>query len=127
MTPNGPTNHKNFSMKPKNKGVLMPRTNPILKSISLLLVQPFVLQQVAYAAPGIAPVQFDLFQKPGVGFEFPASVASIGDAYKAPGSRKTVFLIEDAHTNPSGQMNLARALEQILREEPSLKYVFVEA
>ena len=105
----------------------MPSKRNVLKSLSLMLVQAFLLQQVAYAAPGMTPIQLDLFQKPGVGFEFPQSVAIIGDTWRAAGSRKTVFLIEDAHTNPSGQLNLAKALERILDEEKALKYVFIEA
>ncbi|GEM_PF-3266725 len=54
------------------------------------------------------------------------SVALIEGAYQAPGeASKTVFLIRDAHTNPSAQMNLSLALDSILAKE-NIRTVFLE-
>ena len=40
---------------------------------------------------------------------------------------KLIYLIQDAHTNESGQLNLAKTLDLLLKEEKDLKYIFVEA
>ena len=99
---------------------------PFLKSVSLVLVQAFLFQQIAFAAPELTPVKVDIFEKPLVHFKLPESVALIEDAYKVPGSSKTVILFQDAHTNESAQLNLARALDTVIKRQ-KVKYVFSEA
>ncbi len=47
-------------------------------------------------------------------------------APRASYTNKTIFLIQDAHTNESGQMNVSKALDQIF-DTYDLKYVFLEA
>ena len=102
-------------------------SNRFLKVVSTFLVHSFFLQQLSYAAPDLKPVQLDLFEKPKVNFKLPESVASVEDAYKAPSGNQLVYLLQDAHTNESGQINLAKTLDIILRNEKPLHYVFVEA
>jgi hypothetical protein len=55
----------------------------------------------------------------------PESIATIEDSYKAD-SNKTIILIQDAHTNNSGQINVAKTLDLIFKKDP-IKYVFLEA
>ena len=127
----------------------MERSNRFLRTISFILLQSFILQQISWADV-ISPAKKDVFVKPGVSFVLPESVASIEDVYQAPNviaseakqsmaeiasstssprndNRKTIYLLQDAHTNESGQLNLSKALDLILKKEPSLKYVFTEA
>jgi len=107
-------------------GIALLNRYRLLKSITVFLVGAFSLQQVAFAAPGVKPFNLSFFQKSPVSFKLPESVAKLDDSYKAPHSDKTLILIRDAHTNESGQINLAKALDIILQEE-EIRYVFSEA
>ncbi len=98
-----------------------------LRTISSFLLISFFCEQVSFAAADLKPVKFDLFEKPGIHFKLPESIASVEDAWKAPASDKLVYLIQDAHTNDSGQLNLSKTLDILLKEETALKYIFIEA
>src|SRR3989338_5002321 len=117
-----------------------PNNNRFLKVISLALVGSFLLEQLAFAAPDIKPLNLDFLTKPKISLDIPESVATIEDSWLAServsGStdllahsqtRKLVYLIQDAHTNTSGQLNLARTLDHLLQKDKNLKYVFLEA
>ena len=100
----------------------------ILRIISSLLVYTFIFEQAAFANPDLlAPKKLDLFQKPKIDLKLPSSVASIEEAYIGSTQNKTIYLIQDAHTNPSGQKNLAKTLEVLLKQNNKPHYVFVEA
>ena len=104
------------------------------KTISALLVLSCLFQELAFANPDL----FKITVQGGAETEnskawarqalpaIPESVAAIEDAYKAPNSNKILILIQDAHTNNSGQLNVAKALDLIFQKEP-VKYVFLEA
>ncbi|MCH7817715.1 MAG: hypothetical protein IIC60_14220, partial [Proteobacteria bacterium] len=81
-----------------------------LKTITLFLLQAFFLQQIAFAAPAGPLPLFGASQTLKANFSFPPSVATIEETYKAPHSKKTLILIQDAHTNASGQINVSKAL-----------------
>lgn len=100
--------------------------NSVLRTVSLVLIQTFFIQQVSYAAPEFRPAQINLFEKPATHLRFPDSVATIDDVYHAPGALKTLYLFQDAHTNESGQLNLSRALEMLVQKE-KVKLIFAEA
>jgi len=105
----------------------MKRSKKVLRTLSFILLQTFVAQQISYAdvlTPLVA--RQELQSKPEVGLKFSDSVASIEDAYKNGGD-KLFYLMQDAHTNESGQYNLAKSLGTILDKEKDLKYVFTEA
>ncbi len=96
-----------------------------LRIVSLIVIHSFLLEQLSFAAPAI-PSKLDLFAKPNVDLGIPASVATIEDAWFASAPKgKTVYLIQDAHTNFSGQLNVAKALDLLIKEKT--KYVFLEA
>ena len=116
----------------------MRRTKSTLRAISFILLQTFIAQQVSWA--DVTPSKTNIFSKPEVGLKIPASVARIEDAWKAdktesgtqstihhPPSTILIYLLQDAHTNESGQYNLAKALDIILEKEKDLKFVFTEA
>ena len=102
-----------------------------VKPLSTLLIISFLAEQFAFAAPGLSPKQINLFEKPVIHVKFPESIATIEDAWQSPpnasvggqsdsrlrGNDKLVYLIQDAHTNDSGQINLAKTLDIILRTE----------
>ena len=98
----------------------------VLRFVSLVLIQTFVVHELAFAE-GLAPLlKQELESKPSVAIQFPPSTASVEDAYKGS-SGKLFYLLQDAHTNESGQYNLAKALSIILDKEKDLKLVFTEA
>ncbi len=97
-----------------------------LRVLSTLLALLFSLEQVAFAASEVMPKQFNLFEKPIIDLKLPESIASVEDSWKAPNSDRLVYLIQDAHTNESGQINLAKVLD-ILFSKDQIKYIFVEA
>ena len=88
-----------------------------VRAISTFLALLFSLEQVSFAASELKPKSIDVFEKPAIHFKLPESVASVEDAWKAPGSDKLVYLIQDAHTNNSGQINLSKTLDILLRQE----------
>ena len=135
----------------------MKKTRIVLRSVSIILLQSFILQQVSFADV-VVPSKVNPLSKPGVSLEIPETVATIEDAYKAKTADqrpetadqrpetadqrletadKTIYLLQDAHTNESAQYNLAKTLDIILKKEnsvsglqspvSSLKYVFTEA
>ncbi len=97
-----------------------------LRLVSLALVQTFIAQELAFAAPELP--KFDLFltEKPEINFTLPESIATMEDSWKAPSGSRTLFLIQDAHTNESGQFNLSKSLDIILKKE-NISHVFLEA
>ncbi len=100
--------------------------NRKLKWMALMVAVAFMGQELAVAAPVLAPSMPVAASKPEVGFVLPESVALIDDGFKAPAAdAKTIFLIQDAHTNESGQMNEAKALAEILPSE-NIRHVFTE-
>ena len=65
----------------------------LLKTISIFLVVSFVLQDLGHAAGEIA------------------------SSPSAPRNDKVIYLIQDAHTNPSAQLSIAKTLEALLSAE----------
>jgi len=57
-----------------------------LRSVSILLLVSFFVQQISFAAE-IKPEEFNLFQKPQVHIKFPESVATLEDAWTPPQHR----------------------------------------
>ncbi|MBI2095325.1 MAG: hypothetical protein HYT89_04075 [Candidatus Omnitrophica bacterium] len=112
-----------------NKG----RKGGFLKTVSSFLICAFLFQEFAFANPDI----FKITPQGGADAEnskawaqkllpaIPESIATIEDSYQSD-SNKTVILIQDAHTNNSGQINVAKALDLIFKKDP-IKYVFLEA
>ncbi|MBI3252399.1 MAG: hypothetical protein HYZ52_03645, partial [Candidatus Omnitrophica bacterium] len=106
------------------------RPKSALKSISLALIFSLLCEQIAFANPELKPIEWPFRERPEIHFQFPASVARVEDAWVAPRARhddKLFILIQDAHTNESGQINLAKALDIILQNEKGIRQIFVEA
>src|SRR3989338_29283 len=121
-----------------------PRSRPLtskaffLKSTALTLILCLVFQDFLYASPEVPSLADGLLKlaqfSPAVP-KITESVAVIEDRYSATGgsafggkmrSQKTIYLIQDPHTNPSGQKNISKVVEQLLESE-SIDHVFVEA
>ena len=103
----------------------------IIRAISIALIHSLLLQELAFCAPDLKAISLDLkeekplvWARENIG-NLPESIATIEDAWKGSSS-KTLILIQDAHTNNSGQMNVAKTLDFILKKEP-IPYVFLEA
>ncbi len=99
----------------------------VLKCIASLIVACFTAQQFAYAAPGIANTSTSNIPQviAPLQLSIPQSIAAIDEVYQADAD-KTIILIQDAHTNESGQMHIAQSLDVILSEH-DIPYVFLEA
>jgi len=99
-----------------------------LKTISCVLVCVFFLQQIAHAAPGvIKPLNLGFLQKPTISLDLPESIAMVEDFYNGKKDQKTIILLQDAHTNESGQINVSKTLDRILEKEKGIQYIFLEA
>ncbi len=108
---------------------------PILKTISLILVGSFLLQDLSFGAENLSNL---FFQLPKI--DIPKSVGMVQESRKAsprtPNSKlRTIILVEDAHVNVSAQLNIAKILEAIIpkveggrsKVEGKSTYVFLEA
>jgi len=95
------------------------------KFIALTVLSLFFLQQIAFAAPGVIK-PFNLDSKPKISFEIPDTVATIEDSHLSS-TERTIYLIQDAHTNESGQINVSKTLDLILQKENDIRYLFLEA
>ncbi|GEM_PF-2525735 len=121
----------NFSLLQRKEQRIESRFSALLRGISLVLILSFFLQELSYANPDLKPLvwnkneNFLPWAKEALPV-LPESVATIEDAYRAPGSNKTLILIQDAHTNTSGELNIAKALDLLFQKEP-INYVFTEA
>ena len=104
-----------------------------LKTISAMLLLAFAFQEISFARADLSPIEWDpenqisKFWAKQILPLLPESVVSIEDAHHATGSDKTLILIQDAHTNTSGQLNVSKTLDCLLKQEEKIKYVFLEA
>ena len=95
----------------------MPRKNRlILRVFSLWLAGAFLLQQAPVAqgleAVSSVPAGRSISQNPAL-FEPPLKFVSMKELHSGP-KDGLLILIEDAHSNYSGQQNLAGALDDIM-------------
>ncbi len=110
---------------------------PVLKALSAVLIFSFFLQDLSFAYPDLKtlisetdPAKASKAWAKEFLPALPESVAVIEDAWKGPegsgpSGTGTVVLIQDAHTNDSGQINLAKTLDIILKGQMG-SFVFVE-
>ncbi|MBI4432017.1 MAG: hypothetical protein HY592_00845, partial [Candidatus Omnitrophica bacterium] len=102
----------------------MRKIKVVLKSIALVLVAAFVVQELAWAAPllssspslGGDPVDSrlrvnDIVMDPSR-LEMPSEFSSLKEFHRGSNG-KLIIHIQDAHSNLSGQENLAKTLEAI--------------
>ena len=102
----------------------MREQNIFIRSVSIVVSLSFILESLVFAAPDIRPVALPVMEKPSIRLDLPRSIATAGEAYRGSGA-KTIFLIEDAHTNESGQLNIAKTLDRIVPEQ-GVRFVFLE-
>ncbi|HTL69657.1 MAG TPA: phosphoenolpyruvate carboxykinase (GTP) [Candidatus Eisenbacteria bacterium] len=96
----------------------------ILRGISLLLTAAMMMNDVAYAAPMLSGLLAkDLAHDPGL-LQISPAVAQIHEIHRGADKRLLIH-IEDAHTNLSGQENLAKVLEELVTRY-KVKTLFVE-
>lgn len=110
----------------------MSRNNRIQKPIALIALLAFAAQDLAFAAPDAAALAGSFASaRPtaqNFGIRIPESIAAFEDAHRASGSTsrsKTIYLLQDAHTNASGQFNTAKALERLVADR-RFDHVFLE-
>ncbi len=102
------------------------KKNIFLKAVSWALLQSFCIESLSQAAPLAKPLDVVSAKKPAIRFQLPSSVAEIEDSYTDSNDKKLVYLIQDPHTNNSGQLNVAKTLDILFTHE-KLKYIFLEA
>ena len=89
------------------------KTRFILKAIALFLSLSFLLSDLAWAAPLELSVK-DIAHDPNH-LKISPRFAKITDSHKGTKPRLLVH-IQDAHTNPSAQENLASTLEELIKK-----------
>ncbi len=100
---------------------------PIVKLVSTALVMAFFIQELSLAAPleGVTPVPgvsrpMDIIAQDPTLFQAPSQFVTMREVHKGPpqsvGGQAPPFIIhiQDAHTNLSGQQNMAAALDEIM-------------
>ncbi|MFT7637016.1 MAG: hypothetical protein ACI9Y8_000785 [Candidatus Omnitrophota bacterium] len=101
-----------------------------IKILSIVVLSAFCLQQLAMAVPGVPT--HTLAPTLPIIFNIPESVAILEDSYdssrlgQSQDDIKTIVLIQDAHTNQSGQLNIAKTITHIMNKDP-MRFVFTEA
>ncbi|MBI2095248.1 MAG: hypothetical protein HYT89_03675 [Candidatus Omnitrophica bacterium] len=107
-----------------------------IRAIAFFLVLTFLSEQLGFAAADFKPAKLDLFERPKVDLTIPESVAAIEDVFVGAGLMParatarvapTLYLLQDAHANASGQFNLAKTLDHLFRQRKGIRYVFIEA
>ncbi|MFT5207459.1 MAG: preprotein translocase subunit SecA, partial [Candidatus Omnitrophota bacterium] len=98
--------------------ILRVRSLKPIKMMAWLLILAFSLQQMSQAAYGVTQATINVegqIASPLIDLGIADSIGRVVDSYQARGqaSQKTIILIEDAHANYSGQMNIAKVLESI--------------
>ncbi len=96
----------------------------VVRTACALIVLFSLQEAAAYAvAPALAPsprsASADLLR-----LQFSPSVAVVESRFEGKGP--AILLIQDAHTNPSAQLNIAKTLEDILKKS-DVRQVFLEA
>jgi hypothetical protein len=100
------------------------RTKGILRAIAAALIITFITQDMLWANPNALS---GMRLSPGKLHvpDIPVSVATVSGSHAAR-SPKTLYLIQDAHTNESAQLNIAKSLDLLIRKE-GVNHVFMEA
>ncbi|MBI4432003.1 MAG: hypothetical protein HY592_00775, partial [Candidatus Omnitrophica bacterium] len=92
--------------------------------MAVFLIHSFLFEQVSFAAPDLKPLAFDWADQNHKAWArkilppVSESIATLEDAWHGKGD-KTLILIQDAHTNNSGQLNTARLLDILLSSRSS--------
>ncbi|MEI8344444.1 MAG: hypothetical protein WCG06_00050, partial [Candidatus Omnitrophota bacterium] len=94
-----------------------------MKFVSLLLIVSFSFSEVAYCAPAVdVPPAAAAFKSPmeqisqdPTRFEAPSEFAALKEIHKGE-SGTFIIHIQDAHSNLSGQENLAKTLDGIMQK-----------
>ncbi|MBI4352567.1 MAG: hypothetical protein HY593_01450 [Candidatus Omnitrophica bacterium] len=109
------------------------RRHGFLRIVSFVLVCSLLAEHISFANPelkvesGRGKVEGKETTLP-LGVRLPESIGIVEDNWKAGGLegwKATVFLIQDPHTNFSGQLNLSKVLDILLQRNPA-HYVFLE-
>ena len=101
----------------------MPRkSNHFLRCISIILIGAFCLQEFSYSAPpheglGIVGSQkpMDQILQDPTRFEAPLDFSTLKEIHKGENGRPLIIHIQDAHSNLSGQENLANVLDELMK------------
>ena len=123
--------------KPKRKSF----SKFCLRAVSSFLLAAMACQDLAYANPEIKLALPEWTVQP-LRLDLPGSVAKIEETYKAdggswivdrgatssstihdPSSNILVYLLQDAHTNPSAQINIAKTLELLIEKKRSARFI----
>jgi len=99
------------------------RRNTFIKRVSIVLLTAFLCQDVVQAGALEVRPTTDLASNPSL-LRLASSYAEIHEIHKGTRPRLLIH-IQDAHTNVSGQENLARTIEELVTRY-NVKTVFVE-
>jgi hypothetical protein len=108
------------------------RTSYFIRVVSIFLIILIVNRETSFASPTLERAGVAAYNQTRIDLEIPESVAAIEDVYQntvrgGEEAAHTLYLIQDAHTNSSGQINVAKTLDLLLKNNNQIKYVFLEA
>ncbi len=93
-----------------------------LRIVSAVLILTFLAQDFAQAAPEIS----GFAARQNLRLDIPQSIALVDETRMFPDAAKSLVLIQDAHTNESAELNIAKILDRVLSDGKT-RHVFLEA
>jgi serine/threonine protein kinase/adenylate kinase family enzyme len=72
------------------------------------------------------PIESESYHR-DLSVSFPESMGFIEETFHSETHQNTVFLIQDPHTNVSGQIHISKILKSLIDKHPQIRYVFLEA
>ncbi len=95
----------------------------LIRHISLVLIATFLCQELSYSAPAILTPA--ALSDSVASFQAPTEFCSLKEFHQGQVGKPLIIHIQDAHSNLSGQENLAKTLDQIMTKY-SVSTVLVE-
>ena len=96
-----------------------------IKALSFILAMAFMANEFAFAAPDIASSELFAFHgKNGLMPDLPHATGVTEEVFKSSNPAH-LYLIQDAHTNPSAQKNIAKTIDLLVRNK-NVRWVFIE-
>lgn len=103
----------------KNTKFVSTKNNLIIRAVSIALIGTCFVQEMSFSAPapryGGFRTPLEVILQDATRFEAPIDFCSLKEIHK--GARDTLIIhIQDAHSNLSGQQNLAHTLDEIMKK-----------
>ena len=106
-----------------SKPKLHRRTPLLVRILAVALVIVFGVSEISYAAPALSTISTASISPSAV--KISPLVARVSETHQDNTANKLIIHIQDAHTNISGQQNIAKLIEGLIRDH-KLRTVYIE-